>query len=68
MRNNRCKPKNYYTVYDIHTGDMIVQGTANECAAELGMSTHSFYSLISYMRSCVESKYDIEVHNYKDNF
>lgn len=50
-----------YTVYLKKTDEIIVAGDAATCADGLNMSMHSFYSLVSRVRSGKNQKYEIEM-------
>ena len=56
---------NRYIVRLSRTGQIVADGTAEECAEQLGMRNAShFYQLVTYVRSAVhKTKYEIDIFN-----
>lgn len=51
----------YYTVYLSKTDQVVASGYAEECAEQLKMSSHSFYSMISRVKSGANHKYEVDI-------
>ena len=51
--------KNYYAVYLKKTDELICSGTSEECAAAMGRSVASFYSMVSRVRNGKNQKYEV---------
>ena len=49
----------HYTVYLRRTDELVASGTAKECAAQLGMTTASFYDMEKRVRKGKQKKYEI---------
>ena len=53
---------NYYTVYNIHTDEVLTQGNARECAGALGFtSLECFRTMVSRARKGKSSRYAVIV-------
>lgn len=61
-----CGRRQYYTVYRSKTDEIVASGTAPECAASLGRSLASFYSLISNFRTGKNKRFEIEQEDYNE--
>lgn len=48
-----------YCVYDAKTTQFIIEGTAKECAAELGIKVETFYKLFTIFRQGVTRRWEI---------
>ncbi len=55
------KKKNFYTVYLRKTDEIVVSGTAVECAAKMNKSVNCFHSLVSKNRKGKQKKYVVVV-------
>ena len=44
-------PRKYYAIYRRDTGELVADGTATECAEQMGVSMSYVYSLISNARN-----------------
>ena len=51
--------RRYYTVYVNATEEVLVSGTARECAEKLNKSLNCFYSLVSKNRIGHQKKYTV---------
>ena len=56
----KCEPT-YYTVYLSETDEVVASGYAEECAEQLKMTPHSFYSMISRVKSGANRKYEVDI-------
>lgn len=49
---------NYYAIYDAYSGELLAEGSANECRKQLGCaSLDSFYALANRSRRRINKKY-----------
>lgn len=55
--------QNWYVVYDKKSDSILVTGYAEECARSLGMTLHSFYSLVSRVKKGTNNKYEVSIDN-----
>lgn len=53
-----------YTFYNRRTSEYLCEGTVNQCAAALGLSPRTVYSVISRVRNGIQTKY--EVHEVEE--
>lgn len=53
--------RNYYTVYDNRTDEIVATGYADECARQMNRSVSSFYCTVNRNRSGKHRKYIIVV-------
>ena len=51
--------RKYYIVYINSTDEVLVSGTARECAEKLGKSLNCFYSLVSKNQLGRQTKYTV---------
>lgn len=52
---------NYYVIYDRKTEGILASGYAEECVEQLNMTMHSFYSMVSKVKSGTNVKYEVEI-------
>ena len=45
------KPRKYYAIYRRDTGELVADGTAADCAEQMGVSMKYIYSLICNVRN-----------------
>lgn len=57
----RRASSNYYVIYDRKTEEVLASGYANECAEQLNMTMHSFYSMVSRVKRGTNVKYEVEI-------
>ena len=57
---------NYYTVYLKKTDEIVVCGTAKECARAMKKSDNSFYSLVSKTNTGKRNKYIVCIEKLDD--
>ena len=57
----RRASNNYYVIYDRKTEEVLASGYAKECAEQLNMTMHSFYSMVSRVKSGTNVKYEVEI-------
>lgn len=62
--------KNYYeyTVYDLETNKLIVEGSSTQCADALGISRSAFYTLVFQNKDAKKPKYRINIQGTKRKY
>ncbi len=61
------KPKNYYTVYDAYTDDVLACGDSLECAEQLGIRQVSFFKAVMRCDRGESKKYVIIKDSYEED-
>ena len=51
----------YYAVYDSKSDTIVAYGNAEECSRKLKMNAHTFYSMVSKVKSGKNKKYEIVI-------
>lgn len=62
----RCKRRMIYTIFRAGTDDVVVTGTAKQCAAALGMKLTSFHATLGHIAEGTYHKYDFQREGYYD--
>lgn len=60
----RCKRRMVYTIFHAGTDDVVVTGTAKQCADALGINLMSFRSMITRISAGKYYKYDYQREGY----
>ena len=55
-----------YTIFHAGTDDVVVTGTAKQCAAALGMKLTSFHTTLGHIAEGTYHKYDFQREGYYD--
>ena len=59
-------PKNYYTVYNTRTDEIIAFGNAEECAAQLDVRMDSFFKMVMKSNRGESKWYTVITEKYED--
>lgn len=59
MKHTTNRESCYYTVYLKKSDELLASGYANECAEQMNISVHSFYSMVSRVKSGKNNKYEV---------
>ena len=51
----------YYTVYKRKNDELVASGTAAECAEQMQVSLHTFYSIVTRVKNGTNKKYEIDI-------
>lgn len=62
----RRKRQMVYTIFRAGTDDVVVTGTAKQCAAALGMKLTSFHTTLGHIAEGTYHKYDFQREGYYD--
>lgn len=66
LERKSCTPQRYYALYNHKTDELVCTGTAKECAAALGISRSTFYSMVCKAQKGIVKKWDAYVEDYED--
>lgn len=61
----RCKRRMVYTIFHAGTDDVVVTGTARQCADALGMKLTSFHATLTHIAEGTYNKYDFQREGYR---
>lgn len=62
----RCKRRMVYTIFHAGTDDVVVTGTAQQCAATLGIQVKSFWTTLANISAGRYHQYDYQREGYYD--
>ena len=57
-----------YTIYDLETNKLIVEGSSNQCADALGISRCAFYTLVFQNQDAKSPRYKIDIKGEKRKY
>ena len=58
---SRRKSRNLYSVINKTTNELVIKGSASECAENLSITIRAFYDLVSRAKKGIDSRYTIVI-------